>query len=288
MNHQPLIDPCLDGIRPHACLKHIPLWPDNGPRMMALRTELQTTAGLCPPIQMTAKHEIVDADSRERWRAAKMLQLPGIPVAIVPEGEAYTTSLSTLIHRRHLTKSALAYLAFPALLPALTESSERRLENLKNLNVSRKAPAAPIGHTMEDLAGNLGIDKNLLKEARRVHEIFAADPAYKAQMEPRLLAEPIGGEHEQNRPVGLGAIIAGYRGKQETEDKPRPDRGQLELFSQGFKTFCLRAPLPAHEAQARRVIEEQLEKLSPEELENVERTAALIVRTAKSMGKGSK
>lgn len=285
MNHQPSLDPCLDGIRPHACLKHIPLWPDNGPRMMALRVELQTT-GLCPPIQITAKHEIVDADSRERWRAAKMLQLPSIPVAIVPEELAELASIATLVHRRNLTKSALAYLAYPRLSMALAQAQAQAHEKLRKGLISPVGAAAPTAKTVHEIAASYGIERNLLNEARRVHEIFAHDPAYKAQMEPRLLAEPIGGEHEQHRPVGLGAIIAGYAGKQ-NEDKPRHDRGQLELFSQGLKAFCLRAPLPAHEAQARKVIEEQLEKLSPEELENVERTAALIVRTAKTLGKGN-
>lgn len=280
------IDPCLDGIRPHACLKHIPLWPDNGPRMMALRTEHQTT-GLCPPIQLTAKHEIVDADSRERWRAAKMLQLPSIPVAIVPEELAELVSISTLVHRRHLTKSAIAYLVFPRLTLALEQARAQAHEKLRKLPISPVGAAAPTVKTVQEIAAGYGIEKTLLQEARRVHEIFAHDLAYKAQMEPRLLAEPIGGEHEQTRPVGLGAIIAGYAGKQ-NEDKPRADRGQLELFSQGFKAFCLRAPLPAHEAQARQVIEDQLEKLSDTEVENVQRTAALIVSVAKHLGKGAK
>lgn len=286
MNDQSSIDPCLDGIRPHACLKHIPLWPDNGPRMMALRTELQTH-GQCPPVQMTAKHEIVDADSRERWRAAKMLQLASIPVAIVPEELAVTVCLAVLFHRRHQTKSALAYLAFPMLAIALDEARSFALEMLKKGNVSPSGARRPTAKSREEIAENLGISETTLKEARRVHEIFAHDPGYKAQMEPRLLAEPVGGEHEQHRPVGLGAIIAGFAGKK-NEDHPRQVHEQLVLFGQAIKSFCIRAPLAVHEAQARRVIEDQLEKLSETEVENVQRTAALIVSVAKHLGKGAK
>jgi hypothetical protein len=279
------IDPCLDGIRAHACIKHIPQWPDNSPRMEALRHEMQRT-GYCPPVVLTAKHEIVDPDSRERWRAAKALQLDRIPVQIIPEDQADTVLLSVIMQRRHLTKSALAYLAFPRLAFALEEARTHAREMLKKGNVSPSdggvGRAAP--KTIEEIAAGLGISATTLKEARRVHEIFAKDASFKAQMEPRLLVEPIGGEHEQNRPVGLGAIIAGYAGKA-NEDKTRNDRSQLELFSQGLKTFILRAPLPAHEAQARKVIAEQLEKLSPQELDNAQRTAALIVSEAKAIAR---
>jgi len=278
------IDPCLDGIRSHSCIKHIPQWPDNGPRMMSLRVEMQTT-GICQPVQMTAKHEIVDADSRERWRAAKALQLDKIPVVIVADDQVATASLNALAHRRHLTKSAIAYIAFPLLALAIAESKDRRLKNIENAHISRKAPAAPFGTTMEDLAVNLGFDKNLLKEARRVHDIFAKDAAYKAQMEPRILCEPIGGEHEQHRPVGLGAVIAGFEGRKQER---RVDHAQLELFGRAVRTFCIRAPQIADEAAARRVVREQLENISPEELENVQRTAAMISSEARAMTKGAR
>jgi hypothetical protein len=277
------IDPCLDGLRPHACIRHIPLWPDNSPRMETLRHEMQRT-GFCAPVLMTSKHEIIDPDSRERWRAAKALQLDCIPTAIVPEAQVTTALLHALAQRRHLTKSAIAYLAFPALKTALDEAQTRAVEMLKKANVSPSAPLAPTVKSMDDIADQIGVGRDLLKEARRVHEIFTKDPAFKAQMEPRLLAEPIGGEHEQHRPVGLGAIIAGYAGKA-NEDKARADRSQLELFSAGLKTFILRAPLAAHESQARAVIAEQLEKLTPEELDNAARTAALIVSEAKAITK---
>ncbi|NJL18947.1 MAG: hypothetical protein HC901_01155 [Bdellovibrionaceae bacterium] len=278
------IDPCLAGIRPHACIRHIPQWPDNSPRMEALRHEMQRT-GFCAPVLMTAKHEVVDPDSRERWRAARALQLECIPVQIIDESQADTVFFHALLQRRHLTKSALAFLAYPRIAFAHEEARAHALKMIKktndlpsDINVGR-APK-----TVDELAGSLGISPSLLKEARRVHEIFAKDAAFKAQMEPRLLAEPIGGEHEQHRPVGLGAIIAGYAGKA-NEDKARADRSQLELFGAAVKVFCIRAPLAVHEAEARRVIAAHLETLSPEELENVQRTAALVVSEAKNMKK---
>lgn len=285
MNSPITIDPCLDGIRPHACVKHIPQWPDNSPRMEALRRELQAT-GIVQPILMTTKHEIVDADSRERWRAAKALQLDRMPIMLVAEEQIVSASLNALVHRRHLTKSALAYLAFPMLKTALEEAQARAREMLKNANVSSSGAERRTAKSVVEIAANLGVCETTLKQARRVHEIFAKDANYKAQMEPRILVEPIGGEHEKNQPVGLGAVVAGYGGKA-NEDKARNDRNQLELFSQAVKTFCIRAPQIADEAAARKVVRAQLENLSADELENVQRTAAIVVGEAGKLAKGA-
>lgn len=285
MNSTNHIDPCLDGIRVHACIRHIPQWPDNSPRMESLRREMQAT-GIVQPVQMTAKLELVDADSRERWRAAKALQLARIPVVIVEEEQIVSASLNALVHRRHLTKSALAYLAFPMLKTALEEAQARARENLKNSNVSPSGGGRRTAKSVDEIADGLGISATTLKEARRVHEIFAKDPAFKAQMETRILVEPIGGEHEQNRPVGLGAVIAGYAGKA-NEDKARNDRSQLQLFSAAVKTFCLRAARIDDMTAARKEVAVQLDGKSPEELEAIEANAALIANVANKMAKGA-
>ncbi|MBK8255608.1 MAG: hypothetical protein IPK82_23460 [Polyangiaceae bacterium] len=99
-------------------------------------------------------------------------------------------------------------------------------------------------------------------------------------MEPRLLCEPMGGEHEANRPVGLGAIIAGYEGKK-NEDKARVDAAQLDLFGRAVKGFCCRA-VGLEESEMRRVIRDEIEKIEdPEELERVMNGAALFVSEAR-------
>lgn len=279
------LDPCGDGIRPHDCIKHIPQWPDNSARMTALRRDVQTT-GVREPIQMTAKHEIVDADSRERWRAARMLQLEKIPVAIVEDDLVNLTSLQLLIQRRHLTKSAIAYLAFPQLENALDEARDRRMKWLKTHEKASisNSPLAGLPKNVAELAEIYGMARTTIFEAQKVHALFAKDAAFKAQMEPRILAEPIGGEHEQHRPVGLGAVIAGYAGKQ-NEDKPRNDGSQLELFGKAVKSFCFRAP--DDESAARKVVRAEFEKLSPEELEPVMKTVAIMASELKALAKGA-
>jgi len=282
------IDPCHDGIRSHTCIKHIPQWPDNSAAMVALRTEMQAN-GCRVPVHMTPKQEITDADSRERWRAAKALQLGKIPVVIEESETAHIASLQALIMRRHLTKSALAYLAYPILKPALEEARARRygvLKNSENAHISRSElnslPGLP--KNIEELAELFGVNRHYVFDAKKVHEIFAKDAAYKAQMEPRILCEPIGGEHEQHRPVGLGAVIAGFEGKKQDR---RVDHAQLELFGRAVRTFCIRAPQIADEAAARRIVRDQLDKVTPEELENIQRTAAMIASEARAISKGA-
>lgn len=279
------IDPCADGIRPHQCIKHIPLWPDNGPRMEALRGELQAS-GLCQPVQMTAKHEIVDADSRERWRAARMLQLDSIPIAIVPEDQATSACANALAHRRHLTKSAIAYLLFPLVERLLDEARHRALEMLKKGNDFPSGAPCRTGNSREDICHRLGVGDTLLKEARRVHELFAKDPSFKAQMEPRILAEPIGGEHEQHRPVGLGSVIAGYAGRNENGIEKK---GQLELFTGGFGTFVKRFLYwtgfdPAARRAALQQMRKDLDALPPEQQEELAELFRTIAREASARG----
>jgi len=83
----------------------------------------------------------------------------------------------------------------------------------------------------------MGFSRDLFFQAKQVHEIFVRDSEYKAEMEPRILQEAVGGEHEGNRPVGLGAVIAGWAGRGATADKARAGSEQLELFLGGFSVL---------------------------------------------------
>jgi len=284
---QTLIDPCLDGIRPHACIKHIPQWPDNSPRMLALRQEYQLN-GCKAAIHMTSKHEIIDPDSLDRWRAAKALQLDCIPAIIEPDASVWLACLQIICQRRHYTKSAIAFLIYPGLKPALEEARAIRYTYLQNAgkSVSELNSLTGIPKNIEDLAEMYGVNRHYVFDSKRVHDLFAKDANYKAQMLPRLLAEPIGGEHESNRPVGLGAIIAGYAGKA-NEDKARSDRSQLELFTDAMKRFCIRAP-QVDEAAARKIVRHQFASMSPEEIDAAIATAAIVVSEGRALNKATK
>lgn len=289
MNPNTEIDPCLDGIRPHACIKHIPLWPDNGPRMMALRVEIQTT-GLCPPIQMTAKHEIVDADSRERWRAARALQLPGIPVAIVPDDLVASASLNALNHRRHITVSGRAYLGFPLFKTALDEARHHATEMLKKPNVFPSVTQCRTAATVEEIAARIGVGESMLKYARRVHDIFATSPQYKAEMEPKILAEMAGGEHEEHRPIGLGAVVSGYatwREKDANPDKFSSKKNeQLDLFMKSLDSIAMRSTRLGDVREVQRSVNKWIAGVEDDDqIEGIRQLGEAILDGAKSRAK---
>lgn len=221
------------GLKPHDLIAHIPRWEDEDPRALALRRYLMS-GGDFEPLKITQGREIIDPDSRERWRAARQLQMATVPVTIVAEEDVEFVAIGTLVNRWHLTKSALAYLVYPMLKPAFEASRNKRLENLKNTNVSRKGTQFPFGNTVEEMARSFGVSDKLLKQAKDVHAIFDRDADYKEQMEPRILAEMEGGEHERLLPMGLGAVIAGHAGRDHTLDKNRRDRGKFGLFERDF------------------------------------------------------
>jgi len=192
--------------------------------------------------------------------------------------------------------SAVAYLAFPHLKPAFEIARLQKLEKLA------KTPANLVVHscttsakTVEELAEDVGICRRLLMEAQAVHKLFAERTKYafaveggpqdgdvqdltlKEYFEPRILRAPIGGEHEQTRPMGLGAVIAGAATVKEHRKGvfSSTKNAQLELFGKAFKTLTIRAVgLP--EDQIRAAFREQFEKISdPEEMERTMNTLAL-------------
>jgi hypothetical protein len=189
-------------------------------------------------------------DGRKRWRAAKQLGMGQLPWQPVAENEVAGVILSCLIQRGHFTKSALAYLAYPLMSIAHDEAVRRRLQNLRKGQQTPEVQGVQFGKRVEDFADKIGVSCRLYLEARRVHEIFRQDPEYKAQMEPRILAQPIGGEHESKRPVGLGAVVAGWGGRG-NKDKIRVDRRQLDLFEDAVCSLVIRwQKLPQDERTA--------------------------------------
>ena len=220
------------GLRAHAGMRKEAMWDDQDVRFLALCEDVREN-GVRIPIPITRKREIVDYDGIERWKAARVLAHGHnlrIPVVYVPDDQAVTAILGSLFQRKSFTKSARAYLAYPILEEAMMEAKRRRVAWLKSAKtpmISRSSSEKTIpSNTVETLAYALGLGRNLLFQAQQVHERFEQDPEFKELMEPRILAEPIGGEHEDLRPVGLGAVLAGWAGRKETKDEAR---GQIQL-----------------------------------------------------------
>ena len=235
MNEIILKDPSDLSIHPLA--KTMPEWPKDDPRFASLVEDIRDR-GIDKPLLIDKENRIVDG--RMLWRAAKQLQLAQVACKIVPDDLIASSIVNSLLQRRHLTKSARVYLVYPLLKPVFEAAKQKRVENLKKGNVSPNAVPYGIRETAQAYAELFGIDRQLFIDAGKVHEYFAKDANFKAQMKPRILAEPIGGEHENKRPMGLGAVIAGWAGRNSTLDQARADRQQLDLFTDGLGTLTKR------------------------------------------------
>lgn len=198
-----LEDPTSLALHPVARL--LPELSDDDPEFVALLEDIRDR-GILDPIKICEQNRILDG--RHRWRAAKKLKLPLVPTITYGEEDAHPIILHSLLLRRHYSKGARAYFAYPLLR-----------EEYKRAQLQGTA-----GVTVESLAERVGISKSLFKSAGQLHEIFERDPEYKDLVLPKILS----GES------GLGALIAGFAGRQATKSKARKDSNQLDLFSRTF------------------------------------------------------
>jgi hypothetical protein len=253
----------------HPALKMLPELPEESTEFLAIASGVQK-CGIIQPLLINDQGQVLDDHSRTLLRCAIRWQLKAVPVCVRYEDDVHMLIIHSLAHRRHLSKSAIAYLAVPHLEPAFEHARQRKLKQIKeNSVVSSDTTEA----TVEDMANALGIGRNLLFEAQRVHQVFADKKVYtfnvrggaadgeivectlKAWFEPKLLQPFVGGEHESNRPLGLGGILAGIASvKEGNRGKFDPKAAsQLDLFNRGFDQFIGRALKLAHESVAKHI-----------------------------------
>jgi hypothetical protein len=234
-------------LRIHPVLSALPELGKDDPLFVSLVENVRDN-GVEIPLVCIEPDLIVDG--RERWKAAKRLRLPEVPVVFHRRNEPASVIVSSLT-RKHYSKGALAYVMFPLLPYAFEESRNRRLANLRRgAAVPESALSAPSG-TFEDLAERLGVCRRLLFQAKEVRAEFDKDKSryefqdegepmtLKEYYEPRLLSYGSYGRSPE-KPLGLGAIIAGIAGLRATGGKHRPDPKQLELFESAFETLRVR------------------------------------------------
>lgn len=193
-------------------------------------------------------------DGRHRFWAAEIAGLHHVEadLAVMPFAEL---AVRSLCERLHMTKGARAYLVWPLLAPQIEANKEARKANLipgakqrkekgealeSGLNqlsredtlseVANSEIPEAVGKSLVKLAADYGIEKTLLDQARRVHEIFARRGDLKAENEPLILAGDL----------GMGAFLAGIAGREATEGKKRQDADPLTLLQRGFKDLTVR------------------------------------------------
>lgn len=218
-------------LKPHWAIEAMPRWEHHTPEWLGFIADIEEN-GIRHPIQITADNLVVDGETRRQ--AAIELGLAEVPVILVPDTEIFEAVLRE-IRRRHMTKSAMAYVAFPLFREAYEEliakGRAKRISNLRideNPNVSRKPTESVIGAgRVEDLANSIGVSADLLQQAARLHELFHLDPEYRAAVEPGILSGDI----------GLGAAIAGHAGREATLGRTRPETKHLGLIKRGCSSW---------------------------------------------------
>ena len=231
-------------------LRRLPELPDNSEEFLGLAAGLKKGGFTCP-ILIDQDDQVIDDHSRSLLRAALRWQLKEVPVQPCSSDDAPLLRISRLAHYRHLSKAAIAYLALPDLDQAFEIARAKMLENLrKPQQTSESTQWTPKVETVDELAVELGIGRSTLFDARKVRAAFEDKKKYSFNVkggpqdgaevemtlrewyEPRILRSFVGGEHEQNRPMGLGGILAGITAiKEGNRDKYNPKgKGQLSLF----------------------------------------------------------
>lgn len=273
-------------LRLHAARKRIHELPEDAPafrRIVASMEQIGYDAS--EPIVIDPQNRIMEGGNR--WRAARRLQIERVAVVVRPEAELAGIIIRSICARKHYSKSAIAFECYPFFEEAHNVAVEADLENLKKGRISPDAtqwrPGVHSCKNVENLAQEMGVGREIFKMAARVHKLFAEQPDYAAQMKPRLYCEFEGGEHENTRPVGLGAIISGFATWQVADKAGRFAPGkhdQLELFGKAVKSFVFQAGRLTAEG-ARDVVRKQLSQVEPEELERIAIMADLVQSEAR-------
>lgn len=188
-------------LRPHPLKKQMPRppsWQKGGDDFNLLLEDIRER-GIIAPLFINSMGDILDGEIR--WQIAKILHLQ-VPVLELVCPEAASVILGALLQRQHLTKSALAFLAYPLMAKAHQEANSRHLERLRTGNAGTIAHGMRNGKTVADLAEQMGICRRVFEYAARLHALFTKTPDLRAAWEPKILA----GE------VALGAALAGIAG----------------------------------------------------------------------------
>jgi hypothetical protein len=167
---------------------------------------------------------------RLRLKAALAIELPEVPIVRRSSADAATIIVQSLLQRRHHSKSALAYLAFPFFAPMLDEARARRIRILQSGGKVEHSTQNVLCCRAEDLARQAGVSRALFFQAAEVHKLFKKNAQWKEQFEPKILS----GE------LSLGYAINGIAGQASTAGKSRGEVHQLELFGRTVSTLRIR------------------------------------------------
>ena len=291
-------------LRPHPVLVHIPAPAKDAPEVNACADALREQDGHLLPLVIDEHNNLLTDDSRLRWLAARRMQLTSVQIVVQPAALAPVIALNALVHRAHLTKSALAYLAVPLLKPAFEAARAVRVENLKNGRNSPIAHSVRYAQNLDELAAAIGVCPRLLDAAKKVWAEFEKDrkqyqfeveggaedgqpvlQTLREHFEPKLLRQQVDSEHADNRPIGLGGVLKAIPSirKYEKLGGVKPASDQLDLFVGGLTNrFRYWSDLgPAQKVHAREAMRDWLAAMPDDAREELIAVAKELRKSAK-------
>lgn len=192
-------------LRPHEALDHLWSLPDEDERFHRI-VESVEQSGIIEPLKITPDHRI--ADGRHRWRAARKIGMETVPCEIIDERRVAEIAMETRMARRHLmSRGQLAFEMYPLFARRHMELRDLQAAHLSRSPEAPRTERVPVG-SVEDLAQQIGVGRELFKQAARLHQLFAARPELRTEWEPKIMRE--------EEPIGLGAALAGIAGKEAT------------------------------------------------------------------------
>ncbi len=213
----------------HPLAASVPLLPENHPASVAILASI-CDLGITSPLLVTKGRVI---DGRLRLQSALALALAEVPVLEIDEKDITSVMIHSLAARKHLTKSALAYLCFPLMEAAIAESSHRRLNNLRGMMAGKEEARPGMGSTAQEQADKLGFGRGLLFRAKEIHAKFGEYGQLRSKWEPKIL----------NGEMGLGQVqqaIAGKIAALEGRTTPNVDSDAGRLLAEAVTSLGVR------------------------------------------------
>lgn len=210
----------IDKLLIYSLISEMPRWADDSEDMQALAADIKARGIEQPLFAVKTDHghskkdHYYVVDGRHRFFAAKIAGLKEVPVIVRDEAEASDIILHSLTQRRHLTKGQQAYICYPVIA-----------DGLNGNGVTNHT-----GKSFDAAADSLGFSRDLLFQAKKLHEYFSDHAEMREKYEPRLLS----GE------LALNLILRAAKGEEATSGKGREDDSEKNLLMDAFHSVTVR------------------------------------------------
>lgn len=269
----------------HPKLLELPNPPVTLQETEALKKDLRSR-GFLDPIKITEAGYVVDGWHR---RNAAIDLYQEVPCVIVDDHEVVEIAMAGLLLRRHLTKSARAYIAVPMMAMTKEERLAKIRQNLSQVvDTAQSALSAHRGNglSLEDIATSIDVGRRYVYMAEEVHKLLAVHSEFRPMVEKSLFCEG----------AGLGGIKAGLESR--IDAKKRGEHGgkrreQLEFdfapLENATETWCRRWSQPEifqgpHKEQAFQTLETHIRKMPDEVIDALGSVVRAVRRSRKEGG----